>query len=91
MKPTQKFGKRRSVILNVKMGLLIIEDGTNLRFHDLRHLYAQTLLDLGTELEDIQFLLGHQSLQTTQSRYAMLARPDLHKKASNLDELFKLH
>jgi integrase len=82
----RKWNKLRE---NLPFGML--EDGTKLRFHDLRHLYAQTLLDLGTELEDIQFLLGHQPYQTTQKRYAMFARPDLHEKASKIDELFKLH
>ncbi len=67
----------------------MLNDGSNLRFHDLRHLFAQSLLNLGIDLEDVQFLLGHQSIQTTQSRYAMFARDDIMEKAARLDKTFK--
>lgn len=67
-----------------------IGDGTDLHFHDLRHVYAQTLLDQGVGLEDIQNLLGHEDYKTTQKRYAMFARPDLKDKAGLMDNVVKL-
>lgn len=67
-----------------------IGNGTDLHFHDLRHVYAQTLLDQGVGLEDIQSLLGHEDFKTTQKRYAMFARPDLQKKAGLMDNVVQL-
>jgi len=67
-----------------------IGNGTDLHFHDLRHVYAQTLLDQGVGLEDIQSLLGHEDFKTTQKRYAMFARPDLQNKAGLMDNVVKL-
>lgn len=64
-----------------------IKDGTPLHFHDLRHIYAQALLDQGVGLEDIQSLLGHEDISTTQKRYAMFARPDLHSKAEKISNV----
>jgi integrase len=65
----------------------VINDGTKLRIHDLRHVYSQSLLNQGVSLEDIQSLLGHQSVETTQKRYAQFARPDLLEKGSKIDNV----
>ncbi|HOT46154.1 MAG TPA: tyrosine-type recombinase/integrase [Spirochaetota bacterium] len=64
-----------------------LDDGTRLRFHDLRHLFAQNLLNQGVGLEDIQSILGHESFETTQKRYAMFSRPDLQEKVSRIDNI----
>ncbi len=66
-----------------------IKNGSSLHFHDLRHVYAQSLLDQGVGLEDIQSLLGHEDINTTQKRYAMFARPDLKEKAERISNVFK--
>jgi len=42
-----------------------------LRIHDLRHSFASALVNKGVAIYDIQHLLGHQSIKTTQ-RYAHL-------------------
>lgn len=68
----------------------VINDGTKLRVHDLRHVYSQSLLNSGVSLEDIQTLLGHQSVETTQKRYAQFARPDLLEKGSMIDNVIKI-
>ena len=65
----------------------MINDKTKLRVHDLRHVYSQSLLNQGIGLEDIQSLLGHQDITTTQRRYAQYARPDLLEKASKIDNV----
>jgi site-specific recombinase XerD len=52
--------------------------------------YSQSLLNAGISLEDIQSLLGHQSVETTQKRYAQFARPDLLEKGSMIDNVIKL-
>jgi integrase len=65
----------------------LVEDGTKFRFHDLRRVYAQHLMDQGVQLEDIQMLLGHRDFATTQRRYAMFARPDLLTKAGAIENV----
>jgi len=67
-----------------------INDGTDLRVHDLRHIYSQSLLNTGVSLEDIQSLLGHQDFSTTQRRYAQFARPDLLDKGSKIDNVIRI-
>ncbi len=43
--------------------------------HDLRHTYASRLVQLGVPLEQVQLLLGHEDLKTSQ-RYAHLVPTD---------------
>jgi len=64
-----------------------INDQTRLRFHDLRHLYAQSLLDSGLDIVDVQHMLHHSSSVVTQNRYAQFARPDLVEKGKKIDNI----
>ena len=43
--------------------------------HTLRHTYATTLLQRGVKIEEIQKLLGHSSIATTQT-YAAAQLPE---------------
>ena len=52
-----------------KMGLEV--NGTKLRFHDLRHVFATWLHSAGVSLDDIRDLLGHKDRDTT-DRYVTL-------------------
>lgn len=53
----------------------------DLRVHDLRHSFASFLVNAGRSLYEVQTLLGHSQIKTTQ-RYAHLSADSL-RKASN--------
>ncbi|MFZ9950501.1 MAG: tyrosine-type recombinase/integrase, partial [Gemmobacter sp.] len=48
------------------------------RLHDLRHSFASALVNHGVPIYEVQALLGHASIRTTQ-RYAHLAPERLHQ------------
>ena len=52
------------------------------KLHDLRHTFASHLTSAGVQIQVIQELLGHQSIEMTM-RYAHLA-PHVHAKAINV-------
>jgi len=89
-------GMSRTVIqkewnkLREKVSFNTLPDGSKLRFHDLRHVVGQTLLDLGIDMKTVQDILGHSSIKTTEERYVMFARPDLNEKMERLSNVIKL-
>lgn len=54
----------------------------DVRIHDLRHSFASILINAGRSIYEVQKLLGHTQIKTTQ-RYAHLA-PDTLRNASNV-------
>ena len=52
-----------------RVGLTV--DGTKLRFHDLRHVFATWLLNAGVSLDMLRPLMGHRDRNTT-DRYATI-------------------
>ncbi len=61
-----------------------LPNGTNLHFHDLRHVYAQCLRDQGVALQDIQAFLGHSSVTVTERFYAQAGGRDAKEKVEKL-------
>lgn len=60
---------------------------SDLRVHDLRHSFASALVNQGIPIYDIQKLLGHQDIKTTE-RYAHLAPDRLRSSASAAGEVY---
>ena len=51
-------------------------NGTKFRFHDIRHVFANTLVRAGVSLESIRLMLGHEDRSTT-DRYITIDRFDV--------------
>lgn len=62
----------------------------DLRIHDLRHSFASALVNQGVPIYDVQKLLGHQDIKTTQ-RYAHFSTERLRSSSSVLSEFYDLN
>ncbi|MCG7598633.1 tyrosine-type recombinase/integrase [Halomonas sp. McH1-25] len=60
----------------------------DVRIHDLRHNYASYLVNLGYSIYDVQNILGHSNIKTTQ-RYAHLSQGRLLKASNALSTLIE--
>ena len=56
-----------------------------IRFHDLRHSCASTMLALGKQMKDIQMWLGHSDIGTTGNIYSHL---DSHSKVQTAAAIY---
>lgn len=61
----------------------------NVRLHDLRHSYASALVNEGRSIHEVQKLLGHANVATTQ-RYAHLSQAMLAEGAAKVEEHFRV-
>ncbi len=68
-----------------------LPNGSNLHFHDLRHVYAQCLRDMGIALQDIQAFLGHSSVSVTEKFYAQAGGKDAKEKVEGLVNVIPMH
>ena len=59
-----------------------------LRVHDLRHSFASALVNHGVPIYDVQKLLGHQSIKTTE-RYSHLAPERLRSSAGAASDYYR--
>jgi len=59
----------------------------HVRLHDLRHSFASALVNEGVPLFDVQELLGHTSIKTTQ-RYAHLSKERLRASVRQIDQVY---
>lgn len=59
----------------------------DVRLHDLRHSFASTLVNAGVSLYEVQHLLGHAKIATTQ-RYAHLAQSKLQETVQVVDRIY---
>jgi integrase len=67
-----------------KLGLKVGE--TNLRFHDLRHVYATLLHRQGVSLDTLRSLMGHANRSTT-DRYTTVDRIECGKSLSLMPKI----
>jgi integrase len=65
-------------------------ENQRLHFHSLRHTFASWLAQKGTSIYEIQKLLGHTDIKTTQI-YAHLLPNELHKTVAQLEGMVVLH
>lgn len=66
--------------------LLLRLDIPYIKFHGLRHTFATFCIENGADVKTTSVLLGHSNISTTLNTYV---HPDLNKKRSLIDKIFK--
>lgn len=87
--PNWKTGKPFKSIFNSWDTARRKADLADLRIHDLRHSFASALVNQGVPIYDVQKLLGHQDIKTTQ-RYAHFSAERLRASSSALNAFYDL-
>ena len=59
-------------------------------FHDLRHSTASIMYDMGCDVKEIQYWLGHADIETTLQIYTHISKSREKATATNLNGIFKL-
>ena len=85
--PNPKTGKPFKSIFNAWNTARIKAGLPDLRIHDLRHSFASALVNSGIPIYDVQKLLGHQSVKTTE-RYSHLSQDRLRESSSKASKFY---
>jgi integrase len=86
--PSPKTGKLlypNSLDKNLRLDIEACGGVKKIPFHNLRHTFATTLLELGESLKVVQELLGHASIKTTADTYAHVTINMQEKAADRLN------
>lgn len=75
--------KKNTVCEKMKQISDALDIGKRITIHSLRHSYATKLLESGLNIREIQELLGHQDVQTTQN-YCHVLKSNLKTKVENI-------
>lgn len=59
-----------------------------LKFHALRHTYASLLFRKGANIKEVQKLLGHSELRTTEKIYISVTKDDIKNSVNNINDFF---
>lgn len=86
--PNPKTGKPFMSIFNAWNSARTEAGLPDLRIHDLRHSFASALVNNGVPIYDVQKLLGHQSIKTTE-RYSHLAPERLRASARPASDFYQ--
>jgi integrase len=75
--------------LTKRFQALLIKNGfSKIRFHSLRHTFATMCRAAGTNLEDVQDLLGHADISTTKNMYTHIEIEPLRKAMDKFTQYF---
>lgn len=86
--PNPKTGKPFRSIFNAWNTARKIAGLEDLRVHDLRHSFASALVNSGVPIYDVQKLLGHQNVKTTE-RYSHLSDERLRKSSAEATNYYQ--
>jgi integrase/recombinase XerC len=79
-----RFGGHKSIKNNRALEAAFKRAGLEVSSHNLRKTFATRLLSRGAAITDVQHLLGHSSVKTTERAYAAFVRNERFKQTIDL-------
>jgi integrase len=86
-KPIKKLRKSWENLRD-RLSFKTLPDGGLFHFHDLRHVYAQALREIGVQDSDIAAACGHADSSVTMQFYANMPSEHLNRKVNDLQNVF---